>query len=87
MSLSLQYILILSVYFAGMLLLGFWFNRKVKSDKDYFIARGKLGSATVGFSFSATQMSGSTYMGAVGTEKILGYNFTPAAVTTATQPA
>lgn len=69
-----------------MLGLGFRFSRKVKSSKDYFIAKGKLGPATVGFSFSATQMSGSTYMGAVGTEKILGYNFTPAAVSSAAAP-
>jgi len=80
MNLSTQYLIILSVYFLLMLCLGFWFNRKVRSKKDYFLARGKLGPATIGFSFSATQMSGSTYMGAVGTEKILGYNFTPAAV-------
>ena len=80
MTLSLQYTLILIFYFAGILFLGFWFNRRVRSDKDYFLAKGKLGPATIGFSFSATQMSGSTYMGAVGTEKILGYNFTPAAV-------
>ncbi len=86
MSLSLQYIIILGAYFLGMLVLGFWFNRRVKSKKDYFIARGKLGAATVGFSFSATQMSGSTYMGAVGTEKELGYNFSPAAVASAAAP-
>ena len=86
MNLTVQYILVLGVYFGGMLFLGVWFNRKVKSKKDYFIARGKLGPATVGFSFSATQMSGSTYMGAVGTEKILGYNFTPAAVSSAAAP-
>ncbi len=86
MSLTTQYMIILSLYFLLMLFLGLWFNRKVKSKKDYFIARGKLGPATVGFSFSATQMSGSTYMGAVGTEKILGYNFTPAAVSSAAAP-
>jgi len=86
MSISLQYIIILGIYFLGMLSLGFWFNRKVRSKKDYFLAKGKLGPATVGFSFSATQMSGSTYMGAVGTEKILGYNFTPAAVSSAAAP-
>jgi SSS family transporter len=40
----------------------------------------------VGFSFSATQMSGSSYMGAVGTEKVLGYNFSPAAVSSAAAP-
>ena len=57
MSLTLQYTLILGLYFGGMLSLGVWFNKKVRSKKDYFIARVKLGPATVGFSFSATQMS------------------------------
>jgi SSS family transporter len=82
----LQYTLIVVIYFVGMLALGVWFNRRIHSKKDYFIAKGKLGPATVGFSFSATQMSGSSYMGAVGTEKILGYNFTPAAVSSAAAP-
>ncbi len=86
MSLTLQYILVLGVYFLGMLSLGFWFNTRVRSKKDYFIARGKLGPAAIGFSFSATQMSGSSYMGAVGTEKVLGYNFSPAAVSSAAAP-
>lgn len=82
----LQYAVILVLYFTGMLVLGLWFNKKVKSKRDYFIAKGKLGPATVGFSFSATQMSGSSYMGAVGTEKFLGYNFAPAAVASAAAP-
>ncbi len=86
MSLTNQYLLILIAYFLGMLGLGAWFNRKVQSKKDYFLARGKLGPATVGFSFSATQMSGSSYMGAVGTEKVLGYNFGPAGVSSAAAP-
>lgn len=86
MVLTSQYTVILVIYFLAMLSLGAWFNRRVRSKKDYFIARGKLGPATVGFSFSATQMSGSTYMGAVGTEKILGYNFSPAAVSSAAAP-
>lgn len=86
MSITIKYTLILGLYFMGMLFLGFLFNKKVKSKKDYFIAKGKLGPATIGFSFSATQMSGSTYMGAVGTEKVLGYNFTPAALSSAAAP-
>lgn len=86
MTLTAQYLLILVVYFVGMLFLGAWFNRRVRSKRDYFIARGKLGPATIGFSFSATQMSGSSYMGAVGTEKVLGYNFSPAAVSSAAAP-
>ena len=86
MSLTAQYALILGVYFLGMLCLGFWFNKRVRTTKDYFLARGKLGPATLGFSYSATQMSGSTFMGAVGIEKVLGYNFTPAAVSSAAAP-
>jgi len=84
--LSDQYTLIIALYFMGLLLIGVWLNKRVKSKKDYFIARGKLGPATIGFSFSATQMSGSTYMGAIGTEKILGYNFAPAGLSSAAAP-
>jgi len=69
-----------------MLGIGIWFNKKVKSNKDYFIAKGKLGPATIGFSFSATQMSGSTYMGAVGAERLLGYNLIPSSIASASAP-
>lgn len=86
MSVTTQYGLILGFYFLAMLGLGFWFNKRVRTKKEYFLAKGKLGPGTLGFSYSATQMSGSTYMGAVGTEKLLGYNFTPAAVSSAAAP-
>ena len=79
MSLTTQYTIILVLYFTSLMGLGLWFNRRVQSKRDYFIARGKLGPATIGFSYSATQMSGSSYMGAVGSEKLLGYNFPPRA--------
>jgi len=86
MGMTVQYAIILVIYFAGMLLLGFLFGRRVKTDQDYFIARGKLNAAAIGFSFSASQMSGSTYMGAVGACKTLGYNFIPAAIASASAP-
>lgn len=86
MSATAQYVLIVSLYFVCLLALGLWFNRRVRSGTDYFIARGKLGPATIGFSFSATQISGSSYMGAVGTEKIFGYSFSPAGVSSAAAP-
>jgi Na+/proline symporter len=66
--------------------LGIWFHRRARSRSEFFIARGKLGPATVGLSFSATQISGSSYMGAVGTEKLLGYGFSPAGVSSAAAP-
>ena len=83
MSVTGQYALILALYFVGLLGLGLWFNRRLRSRKDYFIARGKLGPGTLGFSYSATQMSGSSYMGSIGTERLLGYNFSPSGMSSA----
>ena len=86
MSQSEQYILILTAYFATMIGIGVWFNRRSRSRADYFIARGKLGPATVGISYSATQISGSSYMGGVGVERALGYNVSPSGVSSAAAP-
>ncbi len=86
MSQTAQYVLILAAYFVAMVGIGFWFNKRSRTRSEYFIARGKLGPATIGISFSATQMSGSSYMGAVGTERIFGYNFSPAGVSSAAAP-
>ena len=83
MSVTAQYTLILVVYFGAMLGLGFWLGRRQHSRTDYFLARGKLGPGAIGFSYSATQMSGSSYMGAVGTERTYGYNFSPGGVSSA----
>ena len=80
------YTVVLALYFAGLMGLGVWFNRRTKSREQYFLARGELGPATLGFSYSATQMSGSSYMGAVGTERVLGYNFAPGGVSSAAAP-
>ena len=66
--------------------LGFRFSRRHRTRTDYFLARGKLGPGVIGFSYSATQLSGSSYMGAIGTERIYGYNFTPGAVSSAAAP-
>ncbi len=86
MAVTAQYTVILVVYFAAMLGLGLWFRRRQRSRTDYFLARGKLGPGAIGFSYSATQLSGSSYMGAVGTERLYGYNFSPAAVSSAAAP-
>lgn len=83
---TLLYTVVLALYFAALLGLGAWFNRRTKSREQYFLARGELGPAALGFSYSATQMSGSSYMGAVGTERVLGYNFAPAGVASAAAP-
>lgn len=86
MSASGQYVLILATYFIAMIGIGVWFNKKSRSRAEYFIARGKLGPATVGISYSATQISGSSYMGGVGLERSLGYNVSPSGVSSAAAP-
>lgn len=83
MTVTVLYTIVLGVYFGALMGLGVWFGRRRRSKEQYFLARGDLGPATLGFSYSATQMSGSSYMGAVGTERVLGYNFAPAGVSSA----
>lgn len=80
------YILVLVLYFIAMLAIGVVFSKRVKTDDEYFIARDKLSAPAIGFSFSATQMSGSSYMGTVGSVRSLGYCFIPAAISSAAAP-
>ncbi len=80
------YIVVIVIYFLAMLAVGFLFTKKVSSERDYFIAKDKLNAPVIGFSFSATQMSGSTYMGTVGSVRALGYAFIPAAISSAAAP-
>lgn len=62
-------------------------GRKITGDGgDYFLAKDKLSAAAIGFSFSATQMSGSTYLGTVGTLSTIGYPFVPGALSSAAAP-
>ena len=72
MSSTIQYILIICVYFAAMLGIGLFFSKRNNTKSDYFLAKDKLPPAVIAFSFSATQMSGSSYLGCVGTMHSLG---------------
>lgn len=86
MGATASYVLVLVVYFVAMLGIGVIFAKRVKSDDEYFVARDKLSAPVIGFSFSATQMSGSTYLGTVGQIRSLGYTFIPAALSSAAAP-
>ena len=86
MSSAVTYIIVIAVYFVAMLAVGVLVGRKVKSQSDYFIARDQLNAPVIGFSFSATQMSGSTYLGTVGTLRTVGYPFVPGALSSAAAP-
>lgn len=86
MSSSMVYVLVISIYYLIMVFIGLYFRKRIDTHKDYFVARGKLGPATIGFSFSATQMSGGTFVGAVGVQKALGYNFVASSNSSAATP-
>ena len=82
-----QYLIVIGIYFVAMLGIGIFASRKLTGKGgDYFLAKDKLGAAAIGFSFSATQMSGSTYLGTVGTLSTIGYSFVPGALSSAAAP-
>lgn len=87
MSVITQYLIVIVIYFVAMLGIGILAGRKITNDgDDYFLAKDKLSAAAIGFSFSATQMSGSTYLGTVGTLSTIGYPFVPGALSSAAAP-
>ena len=86
MSSTIQYILIICVYFAAMLGIGVFFSKRNNTKSDYFLAKDKLPPAVIAFSFSATQMSGSSYLGCVGTMHSLGLAYAPVSITSAAAP-
>jgi SSS family transporter len=86
MNSQFMYIVIISLYFIAMIGIGVFFSKRVSDDKDYFLAKDKLSAPVIGFSFSATQMSGSTYMGTIGTVRGMGYSFVPSALSSAAAP-
>jgi len=60
------------LYFAGMLLIGFWSARKVKSEFDYLTASQSIGGWVGGASLAATQMSAGTFIGLIGIHYMTG---------------
>jgi SSS family transporter len=87
MSTQSIYIIVLVLYFAIMFGVGIITGKKAnESNDDYFLAKDKLPASVIGFSFSATQMSGSTYMGAIGTRRSIGIPYVPCGVSSASAP-
>lgn len=60
------------VYFFIMLAVGFFFSRKNKSEKDYFIGGGKMKSGHVGLSVVATDVGGGFSIGLGGVGFAMG---------------
>ena len=51
------YIVILLVYLAGMLVIGFISSKKVTNSKSYYTSDRNVSAAVTGFSYSSTQLS------------------------------
>src|SRR5665647_685377 len=87
MSSNTIYILVIVAYFVVMFGIGIVTGKKANATSDdYFLAKDKLPAAAIGFSFSATQMSGSTYMGAIGTRRVIGIPYVPCGASSASAP-
>lgn len=73
-------IIITALYFVFMMAIGLFFSKRIKNTADYYVGGRRLPPIVAGFSFATTQMSGSTYMGAIGTTAQIGYSFMPGAI-------
>src|SRR5690606_23903126 len=49
-------------YLLGMLLIGYYFSRKNKSEKDYYLGGGRMNPVAVGLSLFATLLSSLSYL-------------------------
>jgi solute:Na+ symporter, SSS family len=54
--------LVISLYFLGMLFVGWWYSRKDKTTEDYMLGGRKMKSWNVGLSLFATLFSSITYL-------------------------
>lgn len=57
---------ILALYAGSTILLGWWFGRKQKSTREYFIGSGKMNPVLIGVSLFATLLSTITYLSSPG---------------------
>lgn len=66
----------LVVYIAGMLIIGFMGQRRVKHADDFATARASYGPMFLAFAFAATTASGATFLGGPGLAYTIGFSTT-----------
>ncbi|MEW6357926.1 MAG: sodium/solute symporter [Planctomycetota bacterium] len=62
---AVNYVVVV-IYLAGMLAIGWWAGRRVKDTRGFFVSEGRLGSVLVGISLLATYLSALTMMALPG---------------------
>lgn len=70
-----SFLIVLIVYLAGILMIGIFARRSIKSPQDYWVAGGKLGWFTGGATIAATQMSSGLFIGSIGLAYNVGWTF------------
>ena len=63
---------IVVVYFAAMLFIGFWFNRKNNNTEDYFVGSREMTKWHLGLSVVATDVGGGFSIGLGGLGFVMG---------------
>jgi len=83
---DITYPIILALYLAGMIALGWYFSKKVTGTDEYYTTGRTTNAAVTGFSYSATQMSAGTAIGSPATVWKLGYNYIPVSIASTAAP-
>ncbi|MCQ4637730.1 sodium/proline symporter [Anaerovorax odorimutans] len=66
-------IIVLAVYFIGMISMGLFWNRRAKSSEDYMLGGRSMGPLVTALTLQTTAMSGFMFMGGPSKAYLLGY--------------
>lgn len=80
------YMIILFIYLAGMLAIGFWGSKKVTNAKSYYTSDRNVSAVVTGFSYSSTQLSSGSTIGMPATIYRQGYSYMGTPMSAAAAP-
>ena len=66
-------IIVLCVYFIGMIAMGLYWNKKAKSSEDFMLGGRSMGPLVTALTLQTTAMSGFMFMGGPSEAYALGY--------------
>ncbi|AKB17072.1 MULTISPECIES: sodium:solute symporter [unclassified Methanosarcina] len=66
------FLVLLSVYIAGLVAIGWYFNKKQKSVTDFWLAGRRIGPAALGFSAAASWLTAGGILAVIGLYMMLG---------------
>ena len=66
-------VIVLCVYFIGMIAMGLYWNKKAKSSEDFMLGGRSMGPLVTALTLQTTAMSGFMFMGGPSEAYALGY--------------